>query len=109
MERGVESSERRSGPLRANWLSRQWPWLGKALLGDTEARIDRLRRTVFERTVAAVHAHTKEQMEAQRRYIVGAIPRLLYHYDDLGEEDAVSVALRGIRARVDRILRPTMR
>ena len=56
----------------------------------------------FERTVAAAARRSQAEVEAQRRHILWQLlPRLCYHYGDLDADDAMTVALRHIRERID--------
>ena len=56
----------------------------------------------YNRTLALVRSRSVEESSAQRRWIIDhLLPRIIYHYGDPEADDAVTLALRRIRERVD--------
>ena len=69
---------------------------------DEIANSSQTLENAFERTLAAVRARSDGEVAAQRRFIIWELlPRVIYHYDDPQADDAITVALRAIRRRID--------
>ena len=47
----------------------------------------------------------RPQHSEQREHIIEILPRLVYHYADPDADDAVTVTLRHLRARIDTFAR----
>lgn len=76
------------------------PWRGEP--GETADGVTQTFQNAFSRTLAAITSRGNATEEAQRRYLIWQLlPRIVYHYGDGEADDAVTLALREIRARVN--------
>ena len=84
---------------------------GGPLHGASRADVASANQTLqnaYARTLEVVLRRSAAQVEAQRRHIIWRLlPNVCYHYGDLDAADAVTVAMRQIRVRIDAAKRST--